>query len=302
VFRAVNLARRALRQLNRVLIVLCWTAALGGLGAWALQAACALPPSPDATQFRGLVFAHRGLTGAASPAPENTLAAIRAAAAAGVKAVEVDVRLSADGRAILMHDESLDRTTDGEGPVAAWTLDRLQALDASAGLPAFAGERVPSLDDAVALAVSLGLKLELDVKNVDAASVSEEIAGALARHAAFDTVFASSFYPPVLYALRKREPRAITALAIRPEATGVALLDRLLGSFWLPQWLGVGLVEPHRDLVSAERVQAWRRHGFVVNAWTVNAAEDKAYFHRLGISVTTNCPAAACPDDPSDSM
>ncbi|MEZ4267220.1 MAG: glycerophosphodiester phosphodiesterase family protein [Myxococcota bacterium] len=300
--RAVTPVRAVLRRINHGIAALCWALLMASAGAWVWQAACALPPSPGATQFRGAIFAHRAQTGGAAPAPENTLAAIRAAAQAGVRAVEVDVRLSADGRAVLMHDDTLDRTTDGAGPVSERTLADLRALSADAGIADYAGEPVPTLDEAVALARALGLWLELDVKNVETSVVAEEIATVLARHDAFATTFASSFYPQVLYAVRSREPRVITALAIRPDATGIALVDRLLGSFWLPEWLGVGLVEPHRDLVSAERVAAWRRRGFVVNAWTVNAAEDKAYFQRLGIAITTNCPHAACPDDPSDSM
>lgn len=298
----MNPVRSLLRRVNQVIVTTCWALLVTSASAWVWQAACALPPSPPATQFRGLVFAHRALSGEAAPAPENTLAAIRAAAASGVGAIEVDVRLSADGRAILMHDETLDRTTDGEGPASERTLAELRGLSADAGIAGYTGEPIPTLDEAVALARSLGLRMELDVKNVETSVIAEEIATTFARHDAYASTFASSFYPQVIYAVRSREPRVITALAIRPDATGIGLVDRLLVSFWLPQWLGVGLVEPHRDLISAERVAAWHRRGFGVNAWTVNAAEDKAFFKRLGIAVTTNCPHTACPDDPSDSM
>ncbi|MCB9728247.1 MAG: hypothetical protein H6746_07190 [Deltaproteobacteria bacterium] len=293
-------AGRAMRAIHRVFIALCWTA-LGALAlGWTLQAACALPPSPGAGRFAGLVFAHRAQSGGGTP--ENTLAAIRAAARAGVRAVELDVRLTADGQAVILHDETVDRTTEGYGRVDALTLAEARALDACGALAGCSGERIPTLDEAVALASELGLAVELDVKDVDRAAVSEAIAATLARHDAFGHVFASSFYPQVLYALRSREPRLVTALAIRPDATGVALVDRVLMSFWLPHWLGVGLIEPHRDLVSAERVAAWRQRGFLVNAWTVNDGAEKAWFRHLGIAFTTNCPGTSCPDDSSDSM
>ena len=73
------------------------------------------------------IMGHRG---AAGHAPENTLAALRMAAQLGVRWVEFDVHLSADRTPILMHDDTLDRTTDGEGAVDAQTADRLVTLDA----------------------------------------------------------------------------------------------------------------------------------------------------------------------------
>jgi glycerophosphoryl diester phosphodiesterase len=87
-----------------------------------------------------------GHRGAAGEAPENTFAAFTLAAAAGVDYLELDVQLSGDGRAVVLHDEVLDRTTDGSGPLAAHTLAELLVLDAGAWFdPRFAGERVPTL-------------------------------------------------------------------------------------------------------------------------------------------------------------
>lgn len=84
------------------------------------------------------VIGHRGIAGLE---PENTLRSFRAAIALGVDYVECDVRLTADGRLVLMHDESLDRTTDGAGPVAEMTFDEVRQLDAGKG------EQVPTLEE-----------------------------------------------------------------------------------------------------------------------------------------------------------
>ena len=108
------------------------------------------------------VIAHRG---AAARAPENTLAAIRLAAAEGARWVEVDVKLSRDGHCILMHDELLGRTTDGRGEVAHYDLDELQGLDAGSWFAErFAGERIPTLEAALALCLSLKLDINLEIK------------------------------------------------------------------------------------------------------------------------------------------
>jgi len=101
------------------------------------------------------VVGHRG---ARSCAPENTLGSIRAAKACGADFVEVDVRLSKDGRLVVIHDETVDRTTDGSGRVEDLTLEEIKLLDA--GL----GERVPTLAEAVALVGELDLGIVVEMK------------------------------------------------------------------------------------------------------------------------------------------
>src|SRR5215213_901611 len=92
---------------------------------------------------RPLIVGHRGAMGYA---PENTLASFERAVALGVDAVECDVHLSADGVPVVIHDHTLDRTTDGHGLVADHTLAQLKALDAGAWRGAeFAGQRLPTL-------------------------------------------------------------------------------------------------------------------------------------------------------------
>src|SRR4051812_14929099 len=76
---------------------------------------------------RPLIMGHRGAMG---HAPENTMASFRKAVELGVEAIELDVHLTSDGKLVVIHDETLDRTTDGQGPVVAKTLAELKALDA----------------------------------------------------------------------------------------------------------------------------------------------------------------------------
>src|SRR5579859_6338194 len=105
------------------------------------------------------IIGHRG---AAGLAPENTLAAIRAAAAAGARWVELDVQLTRDGVPVLLHDSTLERTTDGEGKVGDADLDALRRVDAGSWFaPRFLGQRVPTLAEAVAELGQLGLGANL---------------------------------------------------------------------------------------------------------------------------------------------
>lgn len=113
------------------------------------------PPPPR-------VIGHRG---AASHAPENTLAGIRKAAALGVRMIEVDAKLTADNMPILMHDDALDRTTSGSGPVRQVSLKTVRTLDAGAWFGSgFAGEPVPTLAEALDLCLSLGLAMNIEIK------------------------------------------------------------------------------------------------------------------------------------------
>lgn len=118
--------------------------------------AAAVPVEPPA------VIGHRG---AAGHAPENTLASFRAARALGASWVEFDVKLTRDGQPILMHDEALERTTDGRGPVAAADLADVERLDAGRWFGSeFQGEPVPTLGRALAALALLGLGANVEIK------------------------------------------------------------------------------------------------------------------------------------------
>jgi glycerophosphoryl diester phosphodiesterase len=108
------------------------------------------------------VIGHRGAT---AEAPENTLASLKKAKDLGASWVEFDVKLTRDGHPVLIHDERLERTTSGRGEVALTTLAELQRLDAGSWFgPAFAGEQVPLLADALALCADLGLGINVEIK------------------------------------------------------------------------------------------------------------------------------------------
>ncbi|MGH6912195.1 MAG: glycerophosphodiester phosphodiesterase family protein, partial [Geminicoccales bacterium] len=128
------------------------------------------PPSPyvddpgadrDGLRLPRLI-GHRGAAGAA---PENTLASIRRASQLGAAWVEFDVKLTREGVPILMHDDRLERTTSGRGCVADHTLAAIRELDAGAWFaPAFAGEAVPTFEDALAACAELGLGINVEIK------------------------------------------------------------------------------------------------------------------------------------------
>jgi glycerophosphoryl diester phosphodiesterase len=108
------------------------------------------------------IIGHRG---AAADAPENTLASFREAARQGATMVEFDIKLTADGRLIVMHDDSLERTSDGRGTVAATTLEAIRGLDAGAWFaPGFKGTLVPTLEETTMVLAELGLAANIEIK------------------------------------------------------------------------------------------------------------------------------------------
>ncbi|MFT4157752.1 MAG: glycerophosphodiester phosphodiesterase family protein [Microbacterium sp.] len=110
----------------------------------------------------GLVVAHRG---ASTTAPENTLPAIAAAATAHADYVEIDIRMSKDGVPVVIHDSTVDRTTDGTGPVASLTLAEMQRLDAGSWFsPEYAGTRIPTLEQVLALTADTHLSIVIEYK------------------------------------------------------------------------------------------------------------------------------------------
>jgi len=118
------------------------------------------------------VVGHRGTV---EFAPENTLAAFEAAIERGALLLEIDVRTSADGHLVLVHDSTVDRCSDGEGAVSSLRLDELKALDAGSWFdPAFAGETIPTLEEAL-LAMKGRAMPDLDLKDADPEKVIETL-------------------------------------------------------------------------------------------------------------------------------
>jgi len=155
------------------------------------------------------VIAHRG---ASASAPENTLAAMRQAAALGARWVELDVKLTADERAVVFHDDTLDRTTDGTGRMADTPLVGLADLDAGGWFdPDFSGELVPTLEETLDLLIDLGLGANLEIKpcagrDEKTAAVALDVARAMWPLSA-PPLLVSSFSRPALRVARDLVPQ-----------------------------------------------------------------------------------------------
>lgn len=176
------------------------------------------------------LFAHRG---GGALAPENTLAAMRVGKDHGYFAVEFDVKLSADSVAMLMHDETLERTTSGQGRVADHLMSDLEKLDAGSWHgPAFQGEPVPRLSAVAHYLHGLGIMANVEIK--PCAAREAETGRAVASLCAelwgdrFVKPLVSSFSVPALEAARAAVPELWIGLLVeKPDDALFALLDKL---------------------------------------------------------------------------
>lgn len=220
-------------------------------------------------------IAHRG---AGRLAPENTLAAFRLGASCGYRMFECDARLSADEEPFLLHDDTLERTTDGTGPAGARSWAELAGLDAGRWhSPAHAGERLPTLLQVVGFCLQHGCALNVELKPAPGAEyrTGEVIARQLAQHwTAEPAPLLSSFQATALEAARAAAPALPRAL----------LLDSLAGD-WLERARRLGCVAivcQHRLWTARSVVQA-RDAGFRLLAYTVNDPGAAARLIRLDI-------------------
>lgn len=239
------------------------------------------------------VIGHRG---AAARAPENTIVSFERALAEGADAIELDVRLSADGVPVVHHDATLERTTDGRGPVGARTIAELRRLDAAARFTADGGRSypqrgrgitVPTLDEVLAAFPTLPLIVE-----IKSALASPAVRAVLERHGAASRTVVASFDAPAL------EVFAGTGFALGATRREVArlLLAALPGAGGLPaappyrvasvprRWHGLRLpVERFASLL--------RRWGRTVSVWTVDDPAAAAGLWAAGVQgVITNDP------------
>jgi len=217
-----------------------------------------------------LVIAHRGASGTC---PENTLAAFRRAAALGAPMVELDVQLTRDREVVVMHDWTLDRTTDGSGAVRDRTLEEIRRLDAGGWFgPVFRGERVPTLAEVLA-AVPVSVNVELKPVGDDGlearALAVVESAGALSR------VVFSSFDSAALERLRARSQGAAVAVLWERGviAEGLRLAERVRAR----------ALHLRKDAVTREVVASTARAGLPVRAWTVNDPAESARLQADGV-------------------
>lgn len=233
---------------------------------------------PDATWLTAthpLIIGHRG---ASAGAPENTLAAFALALEETADGIELDVQRSADGVPVVMHDSTVDRTTDGSGRVADLTLAELRRLTIAGQHP------IPTLDEVFETFGRRTLyNVELKGLGLSDGGLAADVARAIEGHQVAERVLISSFNPLAVREARRHLSRAVPVAHLR-ERRSTRLFHRLVRA---------EADHPAHSLVD-ERLMEWaRRKGLRVNVWTVDDPAEALRLMRLGVSaIITNRPGA----------
>jgi glycerophosphoryl diester phosphodiesterase len=223
------------------------------------------PPSPFRRIVTGKVsiVAHRGLS---ASAPENTMVAFRLAAEAGCDLIEFDVHLTKDDQLVVIHDDTLDRTTDGTGYVRDHTLAEIKRLDASKGFSAYPSERVPSLDEVVTWSLKARAALSLEIKQPAPitgrpkySQIAARVADVLTSHDLVERTLVHSFDQPTLRELRGLLPHVPTAISYG----GGAFIDPLV----LGRAADASGIHPWWQSVSAELCKVAHEARMHVHGW-----------------------------------
>jgi glycerophosphoryl diester phosphodiesterase len=206
-----------------------------------------------------LAIAHRGASGYA---PENTLAAFRRAIALGVSFIETDLHLTRDAHFVALHDETVNRTTTGQGPIQSMTLAEVRRLDAGTWFGSeFMGERVPTLLEILEFARKNDVVFYLELKPNGFWGGEHALISALRDAGQIARVVIISFDPGILEGLRRLEPTLMT---------GLLFDQRVEDAFAKTMEIGARQIAMRGDLVTPNLLREAHKRDLQVVCWTVN--------------------------------
>lgn len=232
-----------------------------------------------------VIFAHRGLSG---EYPENTMAAFRAAWLAGAKGIELDVQLTKDGQVAVIHDEKIERTTDGIGFVKDFTFEQLKLFDAGAWFSAsFSGESIPPLtavlqwarEEAVDIMINVELKNDL----INYEGLEEKVLALAEQYELEERIIISSFNAESLKKVRSMHPKI---------ATGYLIEGLPADAVKTAKKIGVNAIHCEEAFALSDFGRAAIEAGFPLRVYTVNDPAKKQLLIDAGVEVImTDYPA-----------
>lgn len=233
--------------------------------------------------MKPLVIAHRG---ASAYAPENTLPAFDLAIELGADGVELDVSLTKDGIPVVIHDDTVDRTTNGRGAINQMTLAQVKELDASHQFEKYRGVKIPTLEEVLRAITPRGnVNIELKSMSLQTDGIEAATLAAIENCGARDKVMVSSFNPLALRRMYQLAPHIPRGLLYHPN------LPIFLRRTWLRPFAHPTAMHPHSSMVTRELIAWARRQGYKVNTWTVDEPEEMKRLIALGVdAIMTNKP------------
>lgn len=234
-----------------------------------------------------VIFAHRG---ASAHAPENTLAAFELALTQNADGIELDVKLSADGRAVVIHDPTVDRTTGNHGRVKDLSFNQLRSLDAGSFFSEkYSGEKIPLLEEVFeTVGKRTFINVELTNYSTPRDSLVETVCMLVKKFGLQKRVIFSSFFASNLSRARAYLPDV---------PRGLLAFNGILGAWARSFGFNFGryqALHPHRRDVTSQQVQRVHRLNRRIHVWTVNAADEMRRLFRWGVDgIFTDDPQLA---------
>lgn len=234
-----------------------------------------------------VIFAHRG---ASAHAPENTLAAFELAVVQNADAIELDVKLSADGQVVVIHDPTVDRTTGSHGRVKDLSLAELQSLDAGRSFSeTYRGEKIPTLEEVFeTVGKRTFINVELTNYNTPRDQLVEKVCVLVKKFGLQKRVMFSSFFSSNLSKARAHLPGV---------QRGLLTVNGLLGAWARSFGFAFGryhALHPNLKDVTPQQVQRVHRLNRRIHVWTVNAADDMRRLFHWGVdAIFTDDPQLA---------
>jgi glycerophosphoryl diester phosphodiesterase len=228
---------------------------------------------------RPLSVAHRGHS---LEYPENTLVAYRRAIEMGVEMIECDVNVTRDGQLVMIHDSTLDRTTDGHGRVSSATWDELQRLDAGAKFkPEFAGARLPSTDETLRFFKEAGIFSCFEVKGADveeAKRIALLLLELIQKHDMLGTAFMSSYKHDALLLAQSKCPELLLAPERLPDDAPPDPADAVRQA----RLFSAPVLQHQYTVLTAEVVRALHEAEVAVWSWSTTDEASLAFSVEVG--------------------
>ncbi len=246
--------------------------------------ACFIPSNDALRNVRRLrVFGHRGARGYA---PENTTESFSMAVEMGVDGVELDVHLSKDGELVVIHDDTVDRTTDGHGAVRDFTVEQLKKLDAGVKFGhKWKGARIPTLGEVFDELGRANYRIELKHSSKAYPGVEEKLVSCVRDLKLVRHVEITSFDYDALETVRRLDGSFRTGMIMHGKVRWFTPIAKKLGCAWM---------HASHDLIGEDDVSAAHAKGFKLGMWTVNDEESAERAIRLGVDgVTSDFPDVA---------
>lgn len=226
------------------------------------------------------IIGHRGIP---HLAPENTMASFDAAIAHGADGLETDVQMTKDGELVLIHDETLDRTTNGKGLVAAHTLRELKSLDAGSRFsPAFQNEKIPTLREFLEFVSGRDLLINIEIKSgiVLYPGIEQKLIAMLHELGLASSVIISSFNHYSLVTCKEIDSTI---------KTGILYMAGLYKPWHYAKTVGADALHPLFYSVRPETIGGMHESGLLINPFTVDSPRDMQNMIALGVSgIITN--------------